>query len=314
MPNTIRHYSQVNDFTKKDFEEVLRRAKIFDVNGKDFTNVAPGKVLGLGFFQESTRTASGAESAIIRLGGGWNGIPSPAGSYVNIGEESMEDTLDSLSDSANILIVRHKSFDLTSYSKKATVPLINGMCGGDEHSAGAIGMGYTLKKKLGNIDNLKIGFYGMVKSSRPAKANIRLLAKYGATFYVDPVVSEFDTPEFIRKEAEAAGAKFVSAKLEDFIGEVDFLNVIEGLPQPGEDPKVLEQYNKKFKIMGKKDFARVRKDAAFYYCMPAMMTDGRTIVNIAEADADSRCLSHAMLREWTPVMMALITYLLDIKV
>src|SRR3989338_4076063 len=219
MPNTIRHYSQVNDFTKKDFEEVLRRAKIFDVNGKDFTNVAPGKVLGLGFFQESTRTAAGAQAAIIRLGGGWNGISSPAGSYVNIGEESMEDTLDSLSDSADILIVRHKNFDLSAYYKKAKVPLINGMCGGDEHSAGAAGMAYVLKKNLGRIDNLKIGLYGMVKSSRPSKANIRLFSKYGATFYVDPVIAHFDTPDYIRKEAEASGGKFVSAKLEDFIGE-----------------------------------------------------------------------------------------------
>src|SRR3989344_3340699 len=152
--NKIKHFSQV---------------KIFDVKGKDFTHVAPGKVLGLGFFQESTRTASGLQSAIIRLGGGWNGIPSPAGSYVNIGEESMDDTLNSLSDSADILGIRHKNFDLATYSKKATVPLINGMCGGDEHSAGALGMAYTIAKKMGKMDNLKVGMYGMVKSSRPSK-------------------------------------------------------------------------------------------------------------------------------------------------
>lgn len=310
----IRHFSQVNDFTKEDIDEVLRRAEKFNNPKKDFSDVAPGKVLGLGFFQESTRTAAGLQAAIIRLGGGWNGIPSPAGSYVNIGEESMEDTLNSLADSCDILAVRHKNFDLASYSKKSRVPLLNGMCGGDEHSIGAVGWAHILKKYFGKIENLKIGLYGMVKSSRPSKAAIRLMAKYSATFYVDPVVAGFDTPDYIRKEAEAVGAKFVSAKLDDFIGKVDFLEIIEGLPQAGEDPKLLLEYNKKFRVMGKNDFARVRKDAAFFYCQPAMMTDGRSIVNIPEADADPRCLSHPMLRDWTAVMMALITYLLGIKV
>src|SRR3989344_3878519 len=174
MATKIKHFSQVNDFTKKDIDEVLRRAKIFNDYKKDVTHIAPGKVLGLGFFQESTRTAAGLQAAIIRLGGGWNGIPSPAGSYVNIGEESMDDTLDSLADSADILGIRHKNFDLAAYSKKSKVPLINGMCGGDEHSAGSLGMVYTIEKNVGKIKNLKVGMYGMVKSSRPSKAITRL--------------------------------------------------------------------------------------------------------------------------------------------
>lgn len=314
MGRNIKHYSQVNDFSRSDFDEVLRRAKRFDNPRKDFTRVARGKVLGLGFFQESTRTTASLQASIIRLGGGWNGIPSPAGSYVNIGEESMDDTLNSLADACDILAVRHKSFDLTAYAKGASVPVMNGMCGGDEHSLGAIGTAYTLTKHLGRLKGLKIGLYGMVKSSRPSKANIRLLAKYGATFYVDPVIPEFDTPDYIRKEAEASGARFVSARLDEFIGVVDYLSIIEGLPQAGEDAALVEKYNKKFRVMGKNDFARVRKDAGIFYCMPAMMTDGRTIVNIKEADADNRCLSHALLKEWVPVMMGLISYLLGIKV
>jgi hypothetical protein len=106
----------------------------------------------------------------------------------------------------------------------------------------------------------------------------------------------------------------VSAKLDDFIGKVDLLSIIEGLPQAGEDPEALKEYNSKFKVMGAKDYTKVRKDAGIFYCMPAMMTDGRTIVNVAETDADPRGITHPMMVEWVPVMMALITYLLDIKV
>jgi aspartate carbamoyltransferase catalytic subunit len=314
MKSKIRHFSQVNDFTKEDFNEVLRRAKKFDDPDGDFTKLARGKVLGLGFFQESTRTAASAQAAIIRLGGGWNGIASPAGSYINIGEESMDDTLNSLADSCDILQVRHKNFDLAAFSKKATVPLMNGMCGGDEHSIGALSLAYTLSKHFGGLENLNIGLYGMVKSSRPSKANIRLLSKYGVTFFVDPVIPQFDTPDYIRKEAEVSGGKFVGSKLDDFIGKVDLLSVIEGLSQAGEDPNLLKEYNSKFRIMGKSDFSKVGKSSKIFYCMPAMMTDGRTIVNIKEADADSRCVTHDLLKNLVVTNMALITYLLGIKV
>jgi hypothetical protein len=48
--------------------------------------------------------------------------------------------------------------------------------------------------------------------------------------------------------------------------------------------------------------------------MPAMMTDGRTIVNVKEADADPRCIAHEFLKVIVTTNMALITYLLDIKI
>ena len=86
----MRHFAQITDFTKNDYEELFRRAAIFQKGG-DFTHLLRGKVLGSLFFAESTRTSTGLKSAMIALGGGWVGIDGIKGTYLESGEEDIED-------------------------------------------------------------------------------------------------------------------------------------------------------------------------------------------------------------------------------
>ena len=91
-----------------------------------------------------------------------------------------------------------------------------------------------------------MGIYGMTKSSRPAKAYLKVLSRFKVTFYEDPVVPELATPEEIKKIVKKNGAKHITDKLENFIDQVDVLLVVEGLPQAGEDSKVVDKFNKNF--------------------------------------------------------------------
>lgn len=309
----MKHFSQISDFSKDDILEVLRRAKIFDEGG-DFTSLARGKILGLGFFQESTRTVSGFQSAIIRLGGGWLGLSSPVGSYVESGEESVEETLACLAEYSDVLAVRHKSFDLSAFARKSVVPVINGMCGGDEHSQGAVASVFTILQTRGDIENLKVGIYGMTKSSRPMKGVIRILSKFGAEFYEDSVVDDLATPENIRKEVEQAGCKITRLPFDEFVSMVDILVIAEGLPQQGEDKVLIDEYNKKVRIFGKNELSKLNNSASFYYCMPAVLTDGRSTVQKEDVDSDKRGIIYKTLHNFTTVNMAIITYILDIDV
>src|SRR4051812_2418666 len=104
---TPKHFISTDSLNKEQILEVLRRAAVFRQGG-DFTHLARGKALGLMFFQESTRTVSIFQSAIIKLGGGWLGMPNPAGSYVAAGEESVEHTLAAVAPMADVMAVRHK--------------------------------------------------------------------------------------------------------------------------------------------------------------------------------------------------------------
>ena len=73
----VKHFTISDDFTNEEFEELFRRAAIFEKGfkeGKTFNHLCPGKVIATEFFQESTRTSASLQSAMIRLGGGWFGV------------------------------------------------------------------------------------------------------------------------------------------------------------------------------------------------------------------------------------------------
>ncbi len=311
----MKHFTQTLDFTVKEYEEIFRRAKKFQDKPKEKdTELARGKVLAVAFFQESTRTVASFQSAMLRLGGGWLGITSPAGSYVAAGEESVEDTLLSLAEYADIMAIRHKNFDLSAFAPRSPVPLMNGMCGGDEHTQAALAITYSIWRRRGSLKAAKIGIYGMTKSSRPAKGIMKALSRYGVTFYEDPVVPELQTPPAIKKIVEENGSKIISTKVGEFLDKVDFFFIVEGLPQAGENAKAVKMYNSQFNIMGTQDLKKLRSNALFMYGMPSVMTDGRLIVKKEELDQDKRMIGYALLREIVYVNMATITYLLDIKV
>ncbi len=297
--------------------EIFRRAKIFqegiEEQGKSFTHLCPGKIIATMFFQESARTIIGLQAAMVRLGGGYIGISGTAGTYLASGEEDFDDFLVSFTPFCDLMAVRHKSLELDKLTKDFPVPLINAMCGNDEHSIGALGMAYSMYKRNADFKNIKYGIYGMIKSSRPAKAYIKALSIMGATVYEDPVIEEFETPQEIRKFCQSVGGKIIKKKLEDFISEVDFLHIVEGLPQSGENEASVDKYNKLFKILDKKDLNMLKPGAFMFYSMPRKLTDGRLIVN-PEIDNDPRVLTMAFMKEWVYVLMAFYTYLLDVEI
>lgn len=297
--------------------EIFRRTEIFEEGikqGKNFTHLCPGKVISTMFFQESTRTSAILQAAIIRLGGGWFGIAGIKGTYLESGEEDMEDTLYGVAPVCDIMAVRHKNFDLTAFAQKGfRVPLINAMCGGEEHSIGAVAYAYLAKKYLKDLKGLKIGIYGMSKSSRPMKAGAKVLSRFGVEFYEDSVIPEFQLPEHIREIISNNGSVYHEDKLENFISKVDYLFIVEGLPQAGEDPSLVDKFNKAFTPFSNKELAKVKESAIIDVGEPRATTDGR-LVALKETDSDLRIVGKKLLESAVYNTMALITYLLDIEV
>lgn len=316
MGKIMKHFTQTKDFSKEDYLEIFRRAQIIEdgiKQGKEFTHLCPGKVMATMFLQESTRTSASVQSAIIKLGGGWFGMSGIKGTYLESGEESVEDTLKGVAPLCDIMAVRHKDFDLSALAAKGfRVPLINAMCGREEHSIGAMAYCYFLRRKLGTLAGKKIGFYGLIKSSRPAKAMARAMSHFGVIFYEDAVIPEFQLPKNIFQEVAQNGCQYIQTKLDNFIGEVDCLIVTEGLPQAGEDPKVMEKFNQNFSPISQKELDLLKRDAILIIDEPRAMSDGRSVA-MPEVDSDKRESTKEALESIIYTNMALITYLLNIK-
>ena len=82
----MKHFTHTSDFNKEDYLKVFEIAEKLE-KMKDISNLCRGKVLALAFLKESTETLASFQSAIIKLGGGWMGITTKKGTYLEAGEE-----------------------------------------------------------------------------------------------------------------------------------------------------------------------------------------------------------------------------------
>ncbi|MEK7083692.1 MAG: hypothetical protein AAB932_00460 [Patescibacteria group bacterium] len=311
-----RDFVHTTNFTKADYEEVLRRMKLFDDGvkaGKDFAHLMRGKVLATLFLKESTRTMTAFQSAITRLGGGWTGLTGVGGTYLATGEEDIGDIVQSIAEVADIMVLRYNDCDPFDLAKKIHIPLINGMCGGDEHASGALTMMYPWYKRFGTLQNKTIGMYGMVSSSRPMKAILSAGANFGVKFVIDPVVDVFKTPAHIEKIAYERGATIEYRPVDEWIGDADGIIWVEGLPQTGEPQANVDAFNAKFHQFVPTDFARMKPSAVVSAVMPRMTTDGRLTMS-KDCDTHPQNVSFEALQSFQYVAMSLMTYLLGIEI
>lgn len=299
----------VSDLDKEDILRIFQYADEFESGKRKPYGYAQGKILGLVFLQESLRTSASLKSAILRLGGGW--IDFDLG-YVKSGEETLEDSIASIAPLVDAIGIRGAAdVDIRPISTKIKTPLINAMVG-MEHSIGALWYAYILRKRLGNLEGLRMGIYGMTRYSRPSFSLYRLFSKLGAVFKEDSILEEVGASQEVVQEILKNGGKFERGKLENFIDQADFFFVCEGLPVKGANEKAVKRFNDRYVLPNTSMLARLRKNAVFAYCMPRSLTDGR-LTTEKEIDDDPRNISYEMMEKSVYVNMGILAWLLEGK-
>lgn len=165
----------INPFIGKDFITLkgIKRADlelIFDVARKmepilqrhTRTGLLHDKVLGVAFFQVSTRTRMSFESAMTRLGGGVVGFSDPkttrAGDYY---AETLQDVMRMMDGYADAIVIRHSQSGAPAEAAAvAEVPVINAGDGYNEHPTQSVQDVFTILRTKGTIDGLKIALVG----------------------------------------------------------------------------------------------------------------------------------------------------------
>lgn len=311
-----RDYVHTTDFTKEDYIEVMRRASIFEkgiAQGKNYTHLLPGKVLASMFLKESTRTMTSFQSAITRLGGGWTGLTGTQGTYLASGEEDVEDIVSSIAEVSDIMALRYNECDPRALADHITIPLINGMCGGEEHASGALALLYPLVDAWGGLEGKTIGMYGMVSASRPMNAVFSAAGAMGAKFVVDPVLDVFKPKQHIVELCEKRGGTITYAPYTEWLGNVDVAIWVEGLPVGGTPEEDVNAFNKAMHIFEPADIPTLKKDAFFMCVTPRATTDGRLVMS-KECDGHEQNVTFVLMRRFQYVAMALLTYLLNVEV
>lgn len=173
----------LEDLQRAEIELVLDTAEstrdIFAREIKKFPTLRGRTVVNL-FYEPSTRTRSSFE-----LAGKWLSADviniSPSGSSVQKGE-SLLDTVRTLASlGADALVLRHSQAGAAEFIARHTrAAVINAGDGAHEHPTQALLDLFTLRRRRGSLDGLKVLIVGDVAHSRVARSNLWGLSKFGA--------------------------------------------------------------------------------------------------------------------------------------
>jgi aspartate carbamoyltransferase catalytic subunit len=199
-----RHLISIDNLDRSTIERMLDRAESFaEVSGREIKKVPAlrGRTIVNLFYEASTRTSSSFELAAKRLSADVVNIRS-AGSAVDKGE-SLKDTIQTLSayDPAAIVIRSPDVGAAQLVSGWTAASVINAGDGKHEHPTQALLDVYTLRRRLGSLDNLEIWIVGDVLHSRVARSDILAFTRMGAR------VTVCGPPTLIPREIEALGCQ-----------------------------------------------------------------------------------------------------------
>ena len=179
----MRHLLSIEQLSKAEIEAILDRAESFaEVGRRDIKKVPTlrGRTVVSLFYESSTRTSSSFDLAAKRLSADLVSVKA-AGSSVEKGE-SLKDTIATLSayDPAAIVIRHPYAGAAQMVAGWTAASVVNAGDGKHEHPSQALLDVYTLRRKLGSLEGIRIWIVGDVLHSRVARSNLIAFAKMGA--------------------------------------------------------------------------------------------------------------------------------------
>ncbi len=176
-----KHLLTTKSLSKEEIDLILQTAENFEPYARKEKrgDQLKGKVLGALFYEPSTRTRLSFETAMIRLGGDVVSVADIGTTSMGVKGETVADTAKVISNFVDIVAIRHPEVgSAEEFANNASVPVINAGDGTNQHPSQALLDLFTIKKELGKIDGLTVGFSGDLKFGRTANSLAYLLANY----------------------------------------------------------------------------------------------------------------------------------------
>ncbi|MDI6689640.1 MAG: aspartate carbamoyltransferase catalytic subunit [Actinomycetota bacterium] len=193
--------------TAESFKEISTRTikKVPTLRGRTIVNL---------FLEPSTRTRTSFELAAKRLSADVVNISGKDSATVK--GESLKDTAKTIEAmNADLVIIRHSAAGAPHLlARLVRCGVVNAGDGAHEHPTQALLDLFTIREKLGRIEDLYVAIVGDIAHSRVARSNILAFTKMGAK------VTLVAPPTLLPVNIEAFGVD-VSYNLDEVIKEVD---------------------------------------------------------------------------------------------
>ena len=179
-----RHLLGIQPLSPQDITAILDQARGFEeVCERPEIKIVPALrkrlVVNL-FFENSTRTRNSFEIAEKRLSAEIINFDADASS-LSKGETLVDTALNLEAMHPDLIVMRHSApgaHALLARHMKASI--VNAGDGAHEHPTQALLDAYTLRKRFGKLEGLRVAIVGDIRNSRVVRSNLWLLTKMGA--------------------------------------------------------------------------------------------------------------------------------------
>jgi aspartate carbamoyltransferase catalytic subunit len=296
-----------SDFTIEEIENLFTLVCHIEEYQAACSGICKGKILATLFFEPSTRTRLSFEAAMLRLGGNVLGFAEPGSSSVAKGE-SLADTVRTVSCYADLIAMRTpKEGAALLASQYASVPVINAGDGGHHHPTQTLTDLFTIKRLMGKVSGLTVGFCGDLKYGRTVHSLAGALSRYDGIKMVFISPQELRIPAYIASNilATATVPYSETEKLEDVIGALDVLYMTrvqrERFFNEEDYIRLKDRY-----VLTEEKMSLARKEMIVLHPLP------RVNEIAVEVDRDERAVYFKQARYGMFVRMALISSILGI--
>ena len=304
----MKHLIDPTDLSKQETDEIIALAEDIIAHREKYQDRMAHRKLATLFYEPSTRTRLSFTSAMLELGGTVLGFSDAKNSSVSKGE-TVQDTIRVVGCFADIIAMRHpiEGAPLAA-SEVARVPIINAGDGSHSHPTQTLTDLLTIKRELGHIDGITIGFCGDLRFGRTVHSLIKALSRYNDIKVVLIAPDELRLPDYIKQD--------VCDRMGIAYKETDDLDSAI----PGLDVLYMTRVQKE-RFLDEEEFERV-KDSFVLDCRrmalgkPAMaVLHPLPRVNeiLTEVDDDPRAAFFRQVENGKFVRMALICKLLEWK-
>ncbi len=259
----VKNFIDLNQFNKKQLDEIINLAKKIKKNPLKFSSVCKDKTLGMIFEKQSLRTRLSFSIGMQKLGGRVIELNSKDIGFDNK-REKPEDILNVLAKFINCLMIRNNNHkQILTLGSKKIIPIINGLTE-YSHPCQILGDYLTIQENFENYKNIQItwiGDFNNVLVSLLHLQNIYL-------FKLNVVV-----PRRIMKSNEREAKKYHNSKLK-FTSDINigFSNskciMTDAWISMGEKINNKKKLFKGFTV-NKKIMNLASKNAIFMHCLPA---------------------------------------------
>ncbi len=288
------------DYSKKDLEELFVLANDIRENPTKYNAKLKGYILGVLFFEPSTRTRLSFEAAMLKLGGNVSGFSDAMSSSVSKGE-SIKDTVKTVASFADIIVMRHpKEGSAKIASDAIDIPLINAGDGTHYHPTQTLTDLYTIYRNKNSIDNLVVGLCGDLKFGRTVHSLIKKLSEYKNIKFILIAPDKLKIPNYIKDKLGKDKIEYRETScLDDEIKNLDVLYMTRVQKERFFNEEEYIKLKDNF-ILNKKTLTKAKKDLIIMHPLP------RNNEIHPEVDTDKRAVYFNQVKCGLYIRMALL--------